>query len=231
MAGRRRSDLILESVVPVAVGCLIAGLLMRARANSAGSQLPQGLAFVEHVEPNLWVAGIPLARVEQLAAPETWGRQRRENWCWAAAIQMALNIAGLQVTQEQVVHRIYGRNIDCGGTPQQIVKALSGWAPTVTGKPARLHPVALKNYDELREDLSLAWPLVVGLRNTDGSCHAVVLTALFYSRGPNGGPLFQSVVILDPWPDNASVLEMPWMELIGRASFIVRNRVTYPQGV
>jgi hypothetical protein len=199
--------------------------LVPTRANAAQGQL------ITRAGPDLWVAGLQRANVEVYAAPENMGRQRRQNWCWAASVQMMLNLAGLVVTQEQVVQRIYGGDLDSPANGPQIMAALSGWAFTRNGKPASLHPRPLASYREMVEDLSLGWPLIVGLQNADGSGHAVVITAVTYGMGPPGGdPDFRTVIIRDPWPFNPSRVEMSWSEFRSRGSFIIRNRVTYPAG-
>lgn len=190
-----------------------------------------GQDLIMQVAPNLWVAGLRTANVEVFAAPGNMGRQRRQNWCWAASVQMMLNLTGLVVTQEQVVERIYGGDLDSPANGEQIIAALSGWAFTRSGRPANLHPVQLTADQELIDDLRLGWPLIVGLQNPDGGGHAEVITAVTYGMGPGGEPDFRSVVLRDPWPFNPSRVEMPWSEFKSRSQFIIRNRVTYPAGL
>ena len=36
--------------------------------------------------------------------------QRNSNWCWAASIQMILNYYGVNITQEQIVEKSYGKS-------------------------------------------------------------------------------------------------------------------------
>ena len=187
--------------------------------------------FIHEVGPNLWIAGPPTSIVVSRGDPGARGRQQMENWCWAASVQMTLNMAGIRVDQKQVVERIYGGDIDRGGTPQQIMEALTGWAPTVNGKAALLNPQPLTNDADMIDDLSLGWPLIVGLRNPDGSGHAEVITAITYNLQPNGAPIFQSVTLRDPWPDNPSKVEMSWLEFVNRRNFVIRNRVSYPNGL
>jgi hypothetical protein len=209
--------------------CVCTGILLTASfSQHLAAQIPP--RSIQQIGPNLWVAGLPTPMVIRLSASESWGRQRRENWCWAASVQMALNVAGIRVTQEQVVERIYGGDIDRGGTPQQIMEAMTGWAPTISGTAALLNPLPLTNDSEMIDDLSLGWPLIVGLTNPDGSGHAEVITAVTYGIGPNGAPVFRSVILRDPWPYNASRVEMSWPEFSARRSFAIRNRVTYPSG-
>ena len=50
---------------------------------------------MERLAPNYFVAGIPTDEFRYFAAPESTGRQRQVNWCWAAVVQMVLNAQGL----------------------------------------------------------------------------------------------------------------------------------------
>lgn len=235
MPNRRRIGGFFEDWGPVVVGTLLGGLVMRAvksaHSNAVGWGAPPPPRRIGKIGPNLWVAGLPSVVVERLAAPENWGRQRRQNWCWAAAIQMRFGIGGLEITQEQVVQRIFGGDIDNGGTPQQIMDALSGGTFTASGKPALLRAQPLRKWDDMIDDLSFGNPLIVGMKNTDDSLHAVVVTAVTYSHGPVGTPVLQSVVTRDPWPYNASLQELPWDGFVHRATFIIRSWITYPQGI
>jgi hypothetical protein len=144
---------------------------------------------------------------------------------------MTLKMAGIRVTQEQVVERIYGGDIDKGGTPEDIMNALTGWAPTISGKTAELHPQPLNNDAEMIDDLSLGWPLIVGLKNPDGSGHAEVITAITYNVRPDNTPIFRSAVLRDPWPYNPSREEISWSEFVDRRNFVIRNHITYPNGL
>lgn len=210
--------------------CICVAILTVASLPSKLSAQASSQRLIRQIGPNLWEAGLPTFIFQKLTASEDWGRQRRQNWCWAASVQMTLNAAGIRVSQEEVVQRIYGGDIDQGGTPQQILVALTGWAPTISGTRALLNPLSLTNDADMIDDLSLGWPLIVGLRNPDGSGHAEVITAITYSSQPNGTPVFQSVVLRDPWPYNQSRVEMPWSEFVDRRNFVIRNRVTYPSG-
>jgi hypothetical protein len=186
-------------------------------------------AHIRRLGPNLWVAAIEQVALQSLGAPATMGRQRRQNWCWAATVQMALNLAGIQVTQEQVVARIFGGDLDAPANPQQVMNALTGWGLTIRGKPALPQPTALQNDVEMIDDLAHGWPLILGLRNPDGSGHVALITAVTYSQGPNG-PLIQTVVYRDPWPYNESRNDIPYSAFLDRRTFVIRDRVAYPQG-
>jgi hypothetical protein len=204
----------------------IAGLLLIVAllglVSAANAQPPS----VQQIGPGLWVAGIPTSEFEYFAAPETAGLQRQSNWCWAATVQMVLNYRGVPVTQEQVVQRVFGGAVpNVAGQPNQILAALSGWAFTSNGQPVILtsSPVALDG-SEIVRDLAGRWPIIVGV-NMGNSGHAFVLTAVTYGVDPSNQPIFQSVILRDPWPDNPSRIEVPWETFRQKWMFMARMRV------
>jgi hypothetical protein len=173
-------------------------------------------AEVNKVGPNLFVAGVPSKQFQFFAA-----RQRHTNWCWAASVQMLLNYHGLIVNQEQIVQRIYGTQVDLPGQPNQILTALSGWAPDARGRFSTIqaNPYTYTG-SQIVQDLAKRWPIIVGLRNPNGGGHAMVLTAIYYKVDQLNNPIFQRVVLRDPWPGSPSRQEMTWTEFNNRLTFM-----------
>jgi len=181
-----------------------------------------GHGEVTQLQQNLFVAGIPSDQFEYFSSPNQNGRQRQANWCWAASVQMVLNYHGLYVQQERVVQRIYGGLVDRPANANQILHALSGWAPDQRGRYSSIHanPYTISGSQIVR-DLANRWPLIVGLRNPNGGTgHAVVLTAVYYSVGQSNEPVFRSVIIRDPWPGSPSRQELSWNEFQSRLMFM-----------
>lgn len=167
--------------------------------------------------PNTFVAGVPTDQFEFYRA-----RQDGVNWCWAACVQMVLNWHGLYVTQQQVVDRVYGDQVDLPASPDQILYALSGWAPDTSGRFSQIYanPYVLTT-DQVINDLAYRWPLIVGLNNPNGGVgHAVVLTAVIGHVDPWGRYIIDEVHIRDPWPTNPSLQAMSWSEFQSRLNFI-----------
>ena len=178
----------------------------------------------QQLGPNYFVAGIPSSEFEYFAAPQVAGRQRQANWCWAATVQMVLNYHGLYVSQEQVVHRIFGGLVDWPGQPQDILRALSGWAPDASGRYSSIHatPYVLRSSDIVR-DLASKWPIIVGLQQPGQEVgHAYVLTAAYYRADAYNEPVFDRVVLRDPWPNSPSRQELSWGEFRQRLQFAAR---------
>lgn len=177
------------------------------------------------LENGLYVAGVPSQEFVHFAAPESGGRQRMENWCWAACIQMVLNYHGLYVDQSDIVSRVFGATVDQPASGDQILAALTGWAPDSRGRRSAIYaddynldPVTVIN------DLDHKWPLIVGLSGARGAAtgHAYVMTAAFYSKDAAGNPTIQGVVLRDPFPGYQSRLEMTAQEFGQRLQFATR---------
>ncbi|GEM_PF-360638 len=183
---------------------------------------------IRQLSPGLYVAGIPSEEFVYKAAPESAGKQRMTNWCWAASIQMILNFHGVEATQEEIVTRMFGTTIDRPASADVILASLSGWAVSAKGKPVIISasPIVFKGSD-IVADLAYHQPLVVGLKTPQGIGHACVLTAIsYYVNQYNNEPIFNAVVIRDPWPGKSSRNEMSWSEFSNRLMFIARVRVT-----
>lgn len=195
-------------------------------ALSIAGLLSPAAGEVVQTRPGLFVAGVPSDQFDFFAAPEQDGRQKQQNWCWAACVQMTLNYHGLLVRQEDVVQRIFGAQVDQPGTPPMILAALSGWAPDQRGRHSAIHasPYVMRGSDIVR-DLGNRWPLIVGLKG-DPVGHAYVLTAVVYTVDRYNEPIFQSVVLRDPWPDSPSRKEMTWEEFQRNLMFMARVSVS-----
>ncbi len=197
---------------------MLCGLLLLASAPSSADTMPVG-------NTGYYVAGVPTEEFVHFAAPEGAGRQKMENWCWAACIQMVLNYHGLYVDQKDVVSRVFGGAVDRPANGQQIMQALTGWAPDSRGRRSKIYaddynldPTTVIN------DLDLKWPLIVGLSGARGAAkgHAYVMTAVYFSKGPNGVPIIHRVVLRDPFPGYPSRIELDAGEFGQRLQFATR---------
>ncbi len=177
------------------------------------------------LENGMYVAGVPSEEFVHFAAPESNGRQRMQNWCWAACIQMVLNYHGLYVDQSQIVSRVFGQAVDQPANGQQILAALSGWAPDSRGRRSAIYADTYNlDASTVINDLDHKWPLIVGLSGRRGNAtgHAYVMTAVYYSMGPDGTPSIEGVVLRDPFPGYQSRIEMGAQEFGQRLEFATR---------
>jgi hypothetical protein len=166
--------------------------------------------------PNLYVAGVQTIQFSTAA-------QNSQNWCWAACIEMVLKYHGVTVSQESVVERIYGQKVDHAADPRQILLALSGWGPNVSGGASRIYAEGYQGiYPYFIQDLINGHPLIAGLNYGTNIGHAVVLTAVSFSADQFGRQTPYSVVIRDPWPTNPDRQEMPIAAFLSGCFFSAR---------
>lgn len=172
-----------------------------------------------------FIAGIRTEEFVQFAAPESAGRQRMGNWCWAACIQMVLNYHGLYVDQQDIVQRVFGAAVDRPANGQQIMTALTGWAPDTRGRQSSIYADAYHlDAETVINDLDKKWPLIVGLKGARGQAtgHAYVMTAAYFSRDSYGEATIHRVVLRDPYPGYQSRVELDSAEFGERLQFATR---------
>jgi hypothetical protein len=197
---------------------VLLALLVVCPGTTAADTLPLG-------DTGYFVAGVKSDEFVHFAAPESAGKQRMENWCWAACIQMVLNYHGLYVDQQDIVTRIYGAAIDRPANGDQIMAALTGWAPDTRGRRSQIYA---DNYNldaaTIINDLDKKWPLIVGLRGARGAAtgHAYVMTAAYFSKDQYGQPTIHRVVLRDPFPGYQSRVELDAQEFGQRLQFATR---------
>lgn len=200
------------------VKILIGLLLLVPGSSTLADTMPIG-------ETGVFVAGVPSDQFVHFAAPEGAGRQRMQNWCWAACIQMVLNYHGLYVDQQEIVGRVFGQAVDRPATGEQMLAALSGWAPDARGRRSAIYADSYHvDAATVINDLDKRWPLIVGLAGPRGQAtgHAYVLTAVYFSRDPYGQPNIHRVVLRDPYPGYESRTEMDINEFRQRLQFATR---------
>ncbi len=209
----------------------LTALLLCVGASFSSAQQPS----CQQLEQNYFTCGVPTSEFEYMRANSVnQGTQVQSNWCWAACVQMVLNYHGLEVSQRDVVTRIYGSpEVNEPAGEQQILAALSGWAPDNRGRYSGIN--AYGGYTTIEETingLSGKWPLIVGMTNPNGGVgHAYVLTAIYYSYqydyyGNFLGVVADKVVLRDPWPGNPSRQEYSWAEFQSRCNMAIKVWVT-----
>jgi hypothetical protein len=205
-----KSNLLIRIIFVILFKCIVA--------------LSNGQANVQQIGPNYFVAGVNTEQFNYVAANS---RQRANNWCWAACIQMVLNYHGLYITQEDIVRQCYGGLYDAPGGYEQFSVGLNRWAYNNRGSVSKVsfnsYPT---NSNEIVNFLSSNWPLIVGI-NTGGDIgHAYVLTAIYYSIGTdqygNAVALPDKVVLRDPSPGQVSRQEWPWQTFANHVTHVYK---------
>jgi Papain-like cysteine protease AvrRpt2 len=170
----------------------------------------------------LFSAGVPTQDFEYYAAPAVQGRQRQNNWCWAASVQMVLNYHSLYVTQEAIVQRLFGSIYNSPANLNGIMTTLSGWAYDYRGRTSNIYAQSyILNNSMLVNDLAFNWPLIIGFYGRPIG-HACVLTAIYYSMTPQQQPYIHTGIIRDPWPGYESRQEYNWNQLLKSVNFLIR---------
>jgi hypothetical protein len=184
------------------------------------------------VSSGFFKVGIATEALDAFADPVHHGRQRRNQWCWAACSQMILNFHGIHTIQEQVVLKTFGHLINLPGTDQNIAAALTGW-PVQSRRDGKMalsyaEGIPVDFWPILQHFQTWNSPLILALNNPGQPVgHAVLLTAITYNYDPATGLLSpQTVVIRDPWPNHPSRQELPWLEFRVRARMLLRMSFT-----
>ena len=145
-------------------------------------------------------------------------RQRLPHWCWAACIEAIFDFYGYNVSQERIVEKVFGDDVDEAAMGPQIVEAVDGsWesgddtftaSATVLwdtqfnfGRPDAIVQAA----GELENDR----PLIIGAFG-----HATMLTAMTYS-GNGVAVQLEQLVVRDPWPGNPNRRALSLQEAMG----------------
>jgi len=149
----------------------------------------------------IFYVGIPGSKLNYVVSS-----QKKPQWCWAASIQMVLNYYNIAITQEQIVERTYGKDVN-GNLPnwsaslETIHLNLNNWSTDNNGQQyivnAQFGIGAPEPYF-LIEELSQQRPVIIGYQSNTGG-HAVVITALSYIES-DYGPVIKSIIVRDPLP-------------------------------
>jgi Papain-like cysteine protease AvrRpt2 len=163
----------------------------------------------------LCAAGIPSAALDVTA----YDRQQASEWCWAASISGVFAYYGHPISQQEIVSQAYGAIVNFPGTPQAIMASLNRSWTDENGNTFTSIATAYTNKFTAAQDLANDEPLIVASLG-----HAMILTAVTYTRYPNGNGFIQSAKVRDPWPYNAQRRPLSQPEL-ANVSMLIRVRV------
>lgn len=147
-------------------------------------------------------------------------RQYKDNWCWAACVQMVLDYYGLSVSQSRIVERAYGDDYDFTANKNDIIGALNGWY--VNGYTVRASYERYKNAKTLIDAIASGRPLIIGLNERYTSTgHAYVLTHIFFTKDYNGNMTPTRVVVINPANSGDLEESLDWSEFYKRINTII----------
>jgi len=138
--------------------------------------------------------------------------QEKDNWCWAASIQMILEYYNVFKTQTEIVDRTLGRNYygelpNLGGSVQMISDNLNKWEVDYTGRPSQIKSVFYAHPpspEELVYFLKNKQPIYLSYKSSSSTNHAIVITSCRYYDTPND-PQIVDFTVRDPWPSKENV--------------------------
>lgn len=146
--------------------------------------------------------------------------QYKDNWCWAACVQMVLDYYGIDVTQPRIVERAYGDDYDFTANKNDIIGALNGWR--VGGYTVCASYERYKNAKTLIDAIASGRPLIIGLNeNYTSTGHAYVLTHIFFTNDYNGNMTPTRVVVLNPYNSEDMEEGLDWSEFYKRINTII----------
>lgn len=147
-------------------------------------------------------------------------RQYKDNWCWAACVQMVLDYYGVDVTQSRIVERAYGDDYDFTANKNDIIDALNGWY--INGCTIRANYERYKNAKTLIDAIASGRPLIIGLNeNYTSTGHAYVLTHIFFTIDYNGNMTPMRVVVVNPANSGDLEESLEWTEFYKRINTII----------
>lgn len=169
----------------------------------------------------------PVARVQQVGIPSgeldfVAAAQQSSQWAWAAAIQMVLGYHGVAITQQQIVARTYGTDRwgnlpDWGGSIEAITANLNSWSIDNYGQRYVVNAAlnwAAPEPNALVNELRNRRPVLISYRTGPNTSHAMVVTAVTFSQTTFGASI-HSIVVRDPWPSAANVVNRGRQEYDG----------------
>ena len=146
--------------------------------------------------------------------------QYKDNWCWAACVQMVLEYYGLSVTQSRIVERAYGDDYDFTANKNDIIGALNGW--NVNGYVIRVSYEKYKSAKTLIDAVASGCPLIIGLNERSTSTgHAYVLTHIFFAKDYYGNMTPTRVVVINPANSDDLEESIEWSEFYNRINTII----------
>ena len=157
--------------------------------------------------------------------------QQRPDWCWAAAVHMVLDHAGISASQREIVRTIfpdYERRGYASATQGRILDALNRFVYDRTGMARRLYPVALQanpwNNYQFITTINAGYPVLAGLKKTtDGFGHIVVVHEVSFRQFEHNQIGISEVSFYDPYDGSTDTLS--GREFAERLSFAIATNV------
>ena len=113
--------------------------------------------------------------------------QDKDNWCWAACVQMALQYNGIYKSQTEIVRQVYGSPYNWTASGNEIAEALNGW------NGFRVRSFNTKTPQSFIDEIAAGNPMIIGYEE-----HAYLLTHIYYKKALNGRLSPFKVIMINP---------------------------------
>lgn len=134
--------------------------------------------------------------------------QEKENWCWAACIQMILQYNGQYFSQRDIVAWVFGESFNRTASGNQIASAFDG-----------CHGYSVHSYQSKKsryfiEEITSGHSLIIGIGE-----HAYLLTHIYYKKTSNGLLHPFKVILINPTFGKEEIVE--WEDMYSKANSII----------
>lgn len=134
--------------------------------------------------------------------------QEKENWCWAACVQMMLSYQGVHKSQTAIVEAEYGSPYNWTASGNEIAEVFNGW------NGFRAKSFKSKSAQILIDELVGHSPLLVGTGE-----HAYLLTHIYFNKEYSGKLCPMKVVLFNPKNGKEEVRD--WSDFFSSVNTIV----------
>lgn len=134
--------------------------------------------------------------------------QEKDNWCWAACIQMVLQYNGISISQSEIVRQIYGFPYNWTASGNEIAESFNGW------NGFRVRSFNTKTAQSFIDEMTAGHLLIIGCEE-----HAYLLTHIYYKKTSNGKLSPFKVIMINPKLGKEEVLD--WSKLFDNVNTIV----------
>lgn len=135
-------------------------------------------------------------------------QQYKDNWCWAACIQMILLYNGEYVSQGDIATKVFGGSYNRTASGNQIQATFDGWHGYSVNSYKSKTPQSFIN------EISSWHPLIIGIGE-----HAYLLTHIYCKKASNGLLHPFKAILINPKSGKEEVKD--WNDVYSRANTIV----------
>lgn len=158
---------------------LILLFLLSLLTPMTGSAAPRG--HIVAIDNSVFVAMVDTSIEDCICA------QEKDNWCWAACIQMILQYNGISKVQSDIVRQVYGTPYNWTASGNEIAGTFDKW------NGFSVKAFKSKTAQSFINEISAGHPLIIGYEE-----HAYLLTHIYYKKTSNGALVPFKVIIINP---------------------------------